>query len=123
MLHYLTVIFACQLAGEILVTLVGISVPGPVIGMVILFLFLLARGSIPKELASVGDTLLSNLSLLFVPAGVGVMLHFQLLGEDLLAVSVALIASTVLTIIVTALAMQYLSRMSSQKVQGTDADE
>jgi putative effector of murein hydrolase LrgA (UPF0299 family) len=111
------------LAGEILVTLVGISVPGPVIGMVILFLFLLARGSIPKELASVGDTLLSNLSLLFVPAGVGVMLHFQLLGEDLLAVSVALIASTVLTIIVTALAMQYLSRMSSQKVQGTDADE
>jgi holin-like protein len=58
-------------------------------------------------LALLGDTLLKNLSLLFVPAGVGVMAHLGLLGEDLLPIAVALIGSTVATIAVTALLMSW----------------
>ena len=76
--------------------------------MVLLFGGLLVHGSIPEPLAGVADALLSHLSLLFVPAGVGVMLHFRLLGEDWLPLSLAIVGSTVLTIAVTALIMVWL---------------
>jgi holin-like protein len=109
MLAYLTAIFCCQLFGELLVSATGLPLPGPVCGMALLFLGLLVRGSIPTELAGVGTALLDNLSLLFIPAGVGVMLHAPLIGRDWLAISVALVVSTALTIAVTALVMAKLA--------------
>jgi len=112
MLNYLTLIFCCQLVGEFLISATGLPVPGPVVGMVLLFCFLLFRGAIPDDLGSVADGLLNHLSLLFVPAGVGVMLHFKLLGDDLLAIGLALVASTILTVVVTAFLMQRLSGLS-----------
>jgi putative effector of murein hydrolase LrgA (UPF0299 family) len=113
MLGYLSLIFCCQLAGELLVAATGLPLPGPVIGMVILFTGLLAKGSLPQDLAAVGDALLTNLSLLFVPAGVGVMLHGSLLGRDWLPITVALLGSTALTIIVTGMLMARLSSGAS----------
>jgi len=110
MLNYLTLIFTCQLVGELISKALAIPVPGPVIGMILLFLFLVYKGSIPEKLASIADGLLSHLSLLFVPAGVGVMIHFKLLGDDMIAISAALIVSTVLTVAVTALMMNWLNR-------------
>jgi holin-like protein len=53
---------------------------------------------------------LQHLSLLFVPAGVGVMLHFQRMGDEWRPIVVALIASTLLAIGVTALVMRALTR-------------
>jgi len=110
MLNYLTLILVCQLAGELTTQALGAAVPGPVVGMVLLFLFLFMRGSVPDDLSAVGDTLLRYLSLMFVPAGVGVMLHFKLLGNDWLPIALALVASTVLTIAVTALTMVCITR-------------
>lgn len=109
MLGYLTVIFCCQLLGELLATALHLPVPGPVCGMAILFVGLLIKGSIPSDLAAVAGALLNNLSLLFIPAGVGVMLHAALLGRDWLPISAALIGSTVLTIAVTACLMSWLT--------------
>lgn len=119
MLNYLTLIFCCQLAGEFIIGATGLSVPGPVLGMVFLFCYLLVLGSIPDDLSTVSDGLLNHLSLLFVPAGVGIMLHFKLLGDDLFAIAVALIVSTTFTIIVTALFM----RMLSKSVKDPSSDE
>jgi len=110
MLHYFTLILVCQLVGELLTTTLRLPVPGPVIGMVLLFCFLIFRGKIPVALEQTSDALLGNLSLLFVPAGVGVMLHFKLLEADMLPIGAALIVSTVLTIAVTALLMTWLGR-------------
>lgn len=112
MLNYLTLIFGCQLAGELAARVAQVSVPGPVIGMVILFCLLLLRGSVPKDLSDTAGFLLNHLSLLFVPAGVGVMLHFSLLGDDWLPIGAALIVSTVLTIVFTALIMSWLGKPS-----------
>lgn len=109
MLGSITVIFACQLAGELMVQALGLPLPGPVAGMILLLLGLFVRGRIPDELAAVGDFLLGNLSLLFIPAGVGVMLHLRLLGRDWLPLTAALLVSTVITIVVTALVMRRLS--------------
>lgn len=115
MLNYLTLILICQLAGELLVRGTGAPLPGPVVGMVLLFCFLVWRGFVPDRLAAIGDGLLRNLSLLFVPAGVGIMLHFRLIGDDWMAIGIALVASTVLTVCVTAWIMVWLSRMSASR--------
>lgn len=109
---YLTTILCCQLIGETFVTFFAIPVPGPVVGMVVLFAGLMINGNVPDHLATVGDTLLNNLSLLFVPAGVGVMLHLTLLADDWLPISVALVVSTLLTIAVTGGMMVLLNRSS-----------
>lgn len=108
-MRFLTLILLCQLAGEGLGKVVLSSVPGPVLGMVILFVGLMIRGSVPVGLSETSDFILRYLSLLFVPAGVGIMLHFRLLGEDWPAVSAALVISTLVTIGVTAKVMTFLS--------------
>ncbi len=115
MLAALTLLLACQTVGEIVVQLLGLPVPGPVIGMLLLFVMLLARGEAPEWLRTTSQALLSHLSLLFVPAGVGVMLHFKRLGNEWLPISVGLVASTVVTIGVTALVMQALVRRRDRR--------
>jgi holin-like protein len=108
MIGYVTLLLSCQLLGEAVVALVRVPVPGPVAGMALLFCGLCIYGKIPDGLTRVTDGLLGNLSLLFVPAGVGVMLHAPLLRQDWLAISVALVVSTLATIAVTSLVMQKL---------------
>ena len=107
MLFHLTLILCCQLAGEALVAATGLPLPGPVAGMALMFAGLILFG-LPEGLARVADTLLGHLALLFVPAGVGVMLHLPLLARDGAAIGVALVASTLATIAVTALVMRWL---------------
>lgn len=109
MLNALTLILVCQLAGELLSAWAGLPVPGPVIGMVLLFVYLMVRGGISDNMAMTADGLLRHLSLLFVPAGVGVMLHFRLLEKDGLAVAAALVVSTLVAIAVTGWVMAKLS--------------
>lgn len=109
MLDAITAIFCCQLAGELLVKTLALPVPGPVVGMLILFSWLTVRGSVSASLEQVTDGLLANLSLLFVPAGVGVMLHAGLLGREWLAIGVALVVSTLASVAVTGLVMRRLS--------------
>jgi holin-like protein len=114
MLNHLTLIFACQLAGETLTRAFETPLPGPVIGMVLLFTYCALRGGVPDDLASVGDTLLKNLSLLFVPAGVGVMAYGALFAQEALPIILSLVGSTLITIAVTGLVMQRLNRANAQ---------
>ena len=123
MLEYLTLILICQLVGEFAVTGGNLPIPGPVAGMVFLFLFLVIKGEVPDELTSVTNTLLNNLSLLFVPAGVGVMAHFKLFGADAVPLSVALLLSTVLTIIVTASVMILINRRTLNSTSTPDVED
>ncbi|MGO8951834.1 MAG: CidA/LrgA family protein [Rhodomicrobium sp.] len=118
MIEWLAVLAVCQLAGEAAVQAAHLPVPGPVCGMVFLFAGLVLRGRVPEGLGKVADALLLNLSLLFVPAGVGIMLHFKLLAGDWLALSAGLIVSTLLTIGVTASAMAFLSRKTAKAARG-----
>ncbi len=108
MLAYITVLLLCQLAGEVIARLAGLPIPGPVIGMVILFVGLLIRRGIPAGLEGVGTTILSHLSLLFIPAGVGVIVHLHLIGSEWLPILAALVLGTAVTIGVTGLVMQRL---------------
>ncbi len=108
MLPSLTVLLLCQLAGEVLVRLLGLPLPGPVVGMVILFLGLLARGRVPQGLDQTVKAILGNFALLFIPASVGVMVHLGTIWTEALPIAAAVVGSTVLTIVVTGRLMQSL---------------
>ncbi|WP_335948490.1 MULTISPECIES: CidA/LrgA family protein [Salipiger] len=110
MLGYLTLIFVCQLAGELVVGTLAMPVPGPVVGMVLLFLYLALRRAVPEGLGQAAGGLQRAMSLLFVPAGAGVMLHFHLLAEAALPLGLGLLVSTIATIAVTGLLMSWLGR-------------
>jgi holin-like protein len=109
-LKFIALLLLCQLIGEGISVWTGLPVPGPVFGMALLLAALILRGGVPEGLGRVTDGLLAHLSLLFVPAGVGVMLHLATLRDEWLAVSVALVLSTLLTIAVTGLVMSALIR-------------
>jgi holin-like protein len=107
----LATLLCCQLAGELIARVTSLPVPGPVIGLLLLFALLVARRSAPAELQAVADGLLRHLSLLFVPAGVGIMLHAARLEAEWPAIAAAIVISTGLTIVVTALVFRLASRL------------
>jgi holin-like protein len=115
MLYALTLLFVCQLVGEIAVRALGITFPGPVLGMGLLFAGLLLRGRSFAALDVSADTLLRNLSLLFVPAAVGVVQQAGLIAENWLAISAALVASTLLTLIVTVSTFRVVARWQGSR--------
>lgn len=110
MLGALTILLVYQLIGEVIVQLTRLPVPGPVIGLLLLFLTLWARGSLAAPLRDTANGILQHLSLLFVPAGVGVMVHFARVSGEWLPIIVAVLVSTALAIAVSALTMRALMR-------------
>ena len=101
----LTWLLLCQSVGEALTRLAHVGLPGPVIGMLIL-VFLLRWKFVREPVGAVADALLAHLSLLFVPVGVGVMTHMTLLSQYGLRLLVALVLSTWIGLIVTALVLR-----------------
>jgi holin-like protein len=99
-----------QCLGEALVRVAALPVPGPVAGMLLLLIALLVRGRAPEAMSVAGDGLAKHLSLLFVPAGVGVMQYAARLEAEWLPIVVALGVSTVLAIAATAITFQALVR-------------
>jgi len=107
----LTILLFYQLIGEISVRWLGLPVPGPVLGMIMLFITLLIKGNISQSLEGASTTLLSHLSLLFIPAGVGMMVHVERIANEWLSISIALLLSTAITLIFSALVMLFMSKL------------
>jgi holin-like protein len=115
MLGALTVLLVFQLIGEVISHGLGLPIPGPVIGFILLLFALFIRRGVPDELRSTATGMLQHFSLMFVPAGVGVMVHLSRLRDEWLPITVALVLSTLLTIGCTALVMNWLMRRYSHK--------
>ena len=111
----LTLLLIYQLIGEVLVLMLDLPIPGPVIGMLLLLVSLLGYGGLLDKVSDGADALLGHLSLLFVPAGVGVMVHFHLLAEQGISIIITLLVSTLLTLSLTALLLQWLRRGSADR--------
>ncbi len=110
MLRALTLLVLCQFAGEVVARGLGIPLPGPVLGLVLLLAILIVRGGPGEELRATSNGLLRHLSLLFVPAGVGIVTQLDALAQDWAAILVAILVSTALGLAVTGWLMQRLSR-------------
>lgn len=99
-----------QCLGEGLSHALALPIPGPVIGMLLLLAFLMVRRGAAEKLTPTAMGLLRHLSLLFVPAGVGIMVHARLILAEWLPISVALVTSVVVSIAVTALVVRGLQK-------------
>ncbi len=119
MLRAFAVLLVCQLAGEVVGRALALPIPGPVLGLVLLAagLGLASRHGwvTPAEIEStaLGRTasgLLAVLGILFVPAGVGIIQQFGLLGQYGLALLLALVISTAVTLVVTVYVFLGVSR-------------
>lgn len=117
-------ILLCQLIGEVFVRALHLPVPGPVIGLVLLLLLLfardrfamLARGPLRAEgVEQVSRGLLANLSLLFIPAGVGVVQKLDVLAEHGIAIIVILAVSVLVTMLATVATFLAVSRLMTRR--------
>ncbi|HEX3992166.1 MAG TPA: CidA/LrgA family protein [Acetobacteraceae bacterium] len=112
------ILVGCELIGEVLRRVFHLPLPGPVIGMSLLALALTVGGDgqAPgvtdqySHLTRTANALITNMGLLFVPAGVGVIAEFGVLRQNWLPILVGLLASTVLGLVVTGLVMHRLCR-------------
>ena len=120
MIASLSLILLCQLAGEVIVRGSALPMPGPVVGLVLLLGLLLTRDRFalaargPLRQGGVEDAargLLAHLSLLFVPAGVGVVQKLDLIAEHGVAIAAILAASVIITLLVTVTTFLIASRV------------
>jgi holin-like protein len=133
MIASLALILLAQLLGEILARGAGVPIPGPVIGMGLMFAFLLVRDNVrfglprylPKPLTdgtleTTARGLLMNLSLMFVPAGVGVVGRLDLLRAQGLKLAIVLVVSTALSLLVTVLVFRAVAALVERR--GSDRE-
>jgi holin-like protein len=135
MIASLGVILLCQLTGEVIARALALPLPGPVLGLLLLLLLLLARdhvaplasGPLAKRggdahqangIEDVSRVLLANLSLMFVPAGVGVVQKLALVAAHGLAIAAVLVISVVITLLVTVAVFVLVSRCLAGGRQG-----
>jgi holin-like protein len=118
MLRGFAVLLLFQLAGEVIARLAALPVPGPVVGMVLLLLALQAGLPGQGGLRDASGGVLGYLSLLFVPAGVGIIQHLHRLSQEWPALGASLLVSTAATIAVTAWVGQRLSRRATGEEAG-----
>ena len=105
----LAILLGLQSAGELSARGLGLPFPGPVIGLLLL-VAALHLAWVRLHVVPTADTLLGPLPLLFVPVGVGVIMHLDVLGEHGAALLIALVLSTWIGLLVTALVLRWLMR-------------
>ena len=113
MLKGLFIIFFYQLLGEAIQKFFEINIPGPVIGLILLlltFIFFSKKFTqskkIIKEISAISHQIINYLSLLFVPIGVGVVMHINYLGDNLFTIFSIIIIGTLATLVFTAIVME-----------------
>jgi len=117
MLKSIFIIFLFQLIGESVQKYFELTIPGPVIGLILLLIsFILLKNSknifthkAKNEIISTATYIANYLSLLFVPIGVGVVMHLSYLEKNYIEVLGVIFFSTILTIGFTALVMEAIN--------------
>jgi holin-like protein len=119
MIRGIAVLLLFQLLGESLVFLTGLTVPGPAVGLVLLFLGLQATRQLGAagraSLECAADGLLANLGLLFVPAGVGVVALRGMVADQAAAIGLVLVFSAIITLLVTVWTFLLTRRLLGQR--------
>ena len=114
-LKQLAIILAISLAGEVLSTVLPLPIPASIYGILILFGLLVSRVLRVDDIRETSSFLIAFMSMLFIPAGVGLMTSFPLLAENLLAYIVIMVVSTVAVMVVTGRAAQAVIRREGKE--------
>jgi holin-like protein len=124
MLRSLFIIFFYQLLGEAIQKFFEINIPGPVIGLILLlltFIFFSKKFTqskkIIKEISAISHQIINYLSLLFVPIGVGVVMHINYLGDNLFTIFSIIIIGTLATLVFTAFVMEKIINLEKKNAK------
>lgn len=109
-LKELLLILVFTFAGKTLQVIFQLPVPGSVIGMLLLFIALITGVVKENQIAQVGDYLLENLSILFLPAGVGLMMYFDLIKGNILSLLLILLATFVISLVTVGKVSQWMKK-------------
>jgi holin-like protein len=109
-----------QLLGEMIQNVTSAPIPGPLIGMVLLFTALLVKAPLPFAIHATSRTLLTYLALFFVPAGTGIVTRLPLVAAEWVPILTTVFASTFITIAVTALVLRGFERLNETVERGVD---
>lgn len=115
MIQAIATLLGYQLAGEVVARALGLGLPGPVLGFAALFVTFLIWPGLHARMAETARGLLLHLSLLFVPAGVGIVRHLEALGAQTPALLLAIVVSTALAIGAGAWVFRALDRVMSAR--------
>ncbi len=108
----LAIIFCFLFLGEAIEKLTSAPAPGSVIGMLLLTFSLMAGIVKVEDVEEVGTFLIKNMSIMFIPPGVGIVVYWSLVKQQLLPISVALLVSFALTIVFTAKVVEVIRRLT-----------
>lgn len=113
-LQQLMIILGAYLLGVIIQTAFNMPIPGTVLGLIILFLGLYSGIIKVEMIEDMCEILISHMSFLFIPAGVGLITSFNLLSGKIIAFSLIILISTVIVWVVTAYVVKLLRKVCSK---------
>ncbi len=117
MVRGMAILLLLQFVGEMTSLGLHLPIPGNVIGMGLL-LAALATGIIRLEwVQEAAELLLSHFALFFIPAGVGVMVYFDLIRREWLPIAAALVLSTFAVMAVTGWTERWLEKRGGDRVE------
>lgn len=123
MIEALLVLLVFQLVGEAITHAAGLPLPGPVLGLILFTACLKAAPKLAQAVSGAAHGILRNLSLLFVPAGVGVMQHMDLVMSQWLPILGALLISTAATLLVTAFTFTAVRRLTGNHEPAAEREQ
>ena len=116
MLKGIITLLVFQFLGECITKLFELLVPGPVIGMVLLLIFLIIRKSSFPSLDSAVFIHLRYLPMLFIPAAMGIITQIDIISKEFWAICISLVLGTIIALAFCAKLMDYLTiRQESKK--------
>lgn len=120
MVPALLAILGFQLAGEALARLAGLPIPGPVLGLIFMLAGVMLSPRLQALVRGPAETILRNMLLLFVPAGVGAAEHLVALGDNTFPMVLAVVVSTVLALAAGALTFTLVAKLTRNPPQGEE---
>ncbi|MFV9997125.1 MAG: CidA/LrgA family protein [Arsenophonus endosymbiont of Dermacentor nuttalli] len=116
-------IYLCLIIGNLISALLPFSLPGSIVGMLILFI-LLTLQIIPAHWIQPGcHLLLKNMTLLFIPIGVGIMNYYDQLSQQIIPILLSCIISTLIIMIIVAYSSHYIHRQDAIDTSNTDKQQ
>lgn len=115
MLQSFVLILIINYACQILVTLIGIPIPGTIVALAVLFLLLTSGLLKADSVERAANVLLANMVILFLPPSLKLLEVYSLLGEQFLKIVLLLVLTTILTLIVTAYTVQGTIRLQEAR--------